>query len=235
MAEEKKFSIDNQYELDELKAFINNVSDNLKVTITYSEIDEKKPLCVLDGTLTKDEINKFITERKSALHSIGQKDALTGVYNSEYFDRRVSTIDRSQVIPVAVINVNINDWKFVNDNYGDTESDRLIKIVADILVSESKPYFVIGRIDGDVFGVIIPMADQAEAEFYINNIKRRCLDYEDSILAPSIAVGVVYKTNVEENIENLMSDAEYEMFNDKFEIKNSPGYRERLEHGLNNN
>ena len=39
----------------------------------------------------------------------------------------------------TVLNVNINDWKFVNDHFGDEESDRLIKTIADILKKEAKP------------------------------------------------------------------------------------------------
>ncbi|MBQ8877530.1 MAG: GGDEF domain-containing protein, partial [Lachnospiraceae bacterium] len=63
-------------------------------------------------------------------------------------------------------------------------------------------------------------------------IQDRCFTYEDPVLAPSVAAGVVYKTNVEETMEERMSDAEYEMFNNKFEIKNAPGYRERLAKGI---
>lgn len=47
-----------------------------------------------------------------------------------------------------------------------------------------------------------------------------------------MACGIVYKTNVEEKVEDKLDDAEYEMFNNKFEIKNAPGYRERLEKGI---
>jgi hypothetical protein len=51
-------------------------------------------------------------------------------------------------------------------------------------------------------------------------------------LAPSVAIGNVLKENVEETLTDKLADAEYEMFEDKFEIKNAPGYRERLEKGL---
>ena len=135
-------------------------------------------------------------------------------------------------MPVAVLNININDWKFVNDHFGEEESDRLIKTVAEILKEEAKPYFVIGRIDGDVFGVLVPMAEEGEAEEFASKVQERCDNYEDTILAPSVAVGIVYKTNIEEALEDKLSDAEYEMFNNKFEIKNTPGYRERLEKGI---
>ena len=36
------------------------------------------------------------------------------------------------------------------------------------------------------------------------------------------------KTNVEEHLMDFMSDVEYEMFADKCEMKQEPGYRERL-------
>lgn len=159
------------------------------------------------------------------------EDALTGVYHKLYFEERMKVIDRAEVVPVAVINVNINDWKYVNDHFGDEESDRLIRTIAEILKQEKKPDYVIGRVDGDVFIVLIPMAEDGEAEAYCERVQRACLVYEDKILAPSVACGVVYKTNVEEMIADKLDDAEYEMFNNKFEIKNAPGYRERLEKG----
>lgn len=159
------------------------------------------------------------------------EDALTGVYHKLYFEERMKAIDRAEVVPVAVINVNINDWKYVNDHFGDEESDRLIRTIAEILKQEKKPDYIIGRVDGDVFIVLIPMAEDGEAEAYCERVQQACLSYEDEILAPSVACGVVYKTNVEEKIADKLDDAEYEMFNNKFEIKNAPGYRERLEKG----
>lgn len=160
------------------------------------------------------------------------EDALTGVYNKVYFEERMRVIDRAEVVPVAVINFNINDWKFVNDHFGDEESDRLIRTIADILKQEKKPDYVIGRVDGDVFIVLIPMAEDGEAEDYCWRVKRACQTFEDEILAPSVACGLVYKSNVEEKLADKLPDAEYEMFNNKFELKNAPGYRERLERGL---
>lgn len=185
-----------------------------------------------EGSIYLEELEKQLEDKKHKSSQNEREDILTGVYNKIYFENRMKIIDRSLVVPVAVINVNINDWKFVNDHFGDEESDRLIKTVADILKEEAKPDFVIGRIDGDVFGILIPMAEEGEAESFAARIQDRCYTYDDPHLAPSVAVGVVYKTNIEEMLEDKLSDAEYEMFNHKFEIKNAPGYRERLEKKL---
>ena len=144
----------------------------------------------------------------------------------------MEAIDRSEAVPIAVLNVNINDWKFVNDHFGDEESDRLIQTVAAILKNQAGPDYIIGRIDGDAFGVLIPMATEEEARSYMEAVQRACDTYEDRILAPSVAIGYVIKTNIEEKLEDRLSDAEYEMFNNKFEVKNAKGYQERLRKGL---
>ena len=149
-------------------------------------------------------------------------DELTGVFANDYFEKRMQIVDRSEIVPVAVIEININDWKYANDHYGDEES-------ADIVRKEANPYFVIGRIDGDVFGVLIPMVEEGEAEDYARRIKERCVNYEDEKLAPSVAIGIVYKNNIEQSVQDLFSDAQYEMFEDKLAMKQEPGYRERLE------
>ena len=176
-----------------------------------------------------DELEDKLGERHVQTVDGEKEDALTGVFHKFYFEERMKVIDRSEVVPVAIINANINDWKYVNDHFGDEESDRLIRTIAGILKKEAKPDYIIGRVDGDVFIVLIPMADEGEAEDYCQRVQSDCLAFEDDILAPSVACGIVYKSNVEEEIADKLPDAEYEMFNNKFEIKNAPGYRERLE------
>lgn len=184
-----------------------------------------------ESSIYMDELEDKLNERHANVASGGNEDVLTGVYHKFYFEERMKAVDNSGVIPIAVINANINDWKYVNDNYGDEESDRLIKTIAGILKEEAKSDYLIGRVDGDVFIILIPMAEDNEAEDYCRRVQKACMEYEDDIIAPSVACGVVYKTNVEERIEDVLPDAEYEMFNNKLEIKNAPGYRARLEKG----
>lgn len=186
----------------------------------------------MESSIYMDELEEKVGVQHVQTARGEKEDMLTGVYHKLYFEEQMQRLDDASVAPVAVINVNINDWKFVNDHFGDEESDRLIKTIADIIKQEAKPDYIIGRVDGDVFIVLIPMAEAGEAEEYCANVQRACLEYEDVVLAPSVACGVVYKTNVEEQLKDKLPDAEYEMFNNKFEIKNASGYRERLEHGV---
>lgn len=183
-----------------------------------------------------EELEARVEKERCQIKYGEKEDILTGVLNKNYFESRINVLDRAETVPAAVLNININDWKFVYDNFGIDESDSLIQLVASILMKEARAEYIIGRIDGDVFAVIIPMPMEDEAEEYCRRVQSACLNYDEgSVLAPSVAVGIVYKTNVEERLQDKISDAEYEMFNNKLEIKKAPGYQERLRRGLKNN
>lgn len=197
----------------------------------YEELGEKS-YYAKEVSIYADELEEKL-EKESYQAKHGEKlDELTGVLNKTYFDNRLKIVDRSQIAPVAAFCININDWKFVNDHFGEEESDRLISVIAEIIKKEAKPDYIIGRVDGDVFNVLIPMPEDGESTSFAENIKKSCDAYEDQLLAPSVAIGCVMKENVEESLSATLSDAEYEMFEDKFQMKNTPGYRERLEKGI---
>lgn len=182
----------------------------------------------METSLYADELERLLEKEKYFARRGEKTDPLTGVLNYTYFDSRLNVIDRSGVVPVAIINMNINDWKYVDDVHGHEESDRLIKVVAELIKQEAKPEYIIGRCSGDGFITLIPMAEEGEAEEFCVQVQEACMAYVDDKLAPSIAYGFVTKTNVEQKMEDLLSDAEYEMFENKFQVKNAPGYQERL-------
>lgn len=158
------------------------------------------------------------------------EDALTGVLSRTYYESRLKEME--EIAPAAVICANINDWKFVYDHFGNEESDRLIRTIALLIRKEAPESYVIGRVDGDEFGIVIPNPAEQEAEQFAGRIQEACSNYEDALLAPSLAVGIVYRTNVEEGFSECYSDARYEMFYNKLSVKHEAGYRKRLEHGL---
>lgn len=214
---------------EEKKAVVDRLMDGLADTLSHWG---EEAYLHTETSIYMDELEEKVGVQRAQVVRGEKEDVLTGVYHKLYFEGRMKVLDRAEIVPVAVINININDWKFVNDHYGDEESDRLIRTIAELIKREAKPDYIIGRVDGDVFVVLIPMVETDEAEDYCRRLQAACLAYEDPILAPSVACGIVYKTNVEEGLTDKLPDAEYEMFNNKFELKNAPGYRERLEHGL---
>ena len=196
----------------------------------------RKSYLASEQALYIEELERQLKTDASQTQYAVQNDPLTGVLNRHHFISHMKELTEREVVPTAAICVNINDWRFVDNHYGEEESDRLIVIVADILKSQAEEaglqYAVIGRVEGDVFNVLLPLAEEEEAKAYCDKIQQACLDFEDEKLAPSIAVGCVMRTNVEESFKNILSDAEYAMLENKFAIKNALGYKERLEKGL---
>ena len=204
---------------DKTEAVVNNFADML--------------VSLGNETYFHKEAGMYIDDHhKSKTVQSDKEDALTGVMSQSYFEHRMQIIDRSEIVPVAAIVFNINDWKVTNDNFGDEESDRLIATIADIIKENAKPEYIIGRVDGDVFYAIIPMPEDGEAEAYCKAVQSDCNAFEDEHLAPSVACGVAYKNNVESSMESVFSDAEVEMLENKISIKNSEEYCNRLKKKL---
>lgn len=218
-----------------------------KVALAQKEVVEKllaAYIKTLEGYAAKaylaSEQSVYIDELEQALEKEAyrtkydeQTDPLTGVLNKTYFISHMKELAQKEIVPTGLICVNINDWMYAHEHYGEEESDRLITIVADILKKRASASTVIGRVDGDIFHVLMPLCEEKEVEEYCRKIQEDCEQYEDARLAPSVATGYMIKTNVEEDFELLFSDAEYMMLKHKLDIKSAAGYRERLEKGAN--
>ena len=211
-----------------------NLIANVALDLTHLSTDEGEKaeslIMTTFGQMIELAYKKYALENEQAAKN-SHVDAMTGAMSRIYFENRMGIVERSEVIPVAVIAGNINDWKYVNDNYGSSESRRLVTIIADILDEEAKDDYLVGHCDGDVMNIIIPKGEYEEAKDYCDRVQKKCLEYEDVRLAPSIALGIAMKTNIEQSIEDVLSDAEYEMYIDKITLKKQPGYRDRLTKG----
>lgn len=216
-------------DMDTVKQFLDAY---IKTLEGYSE----KSYMASEQAAYIDELEQQLEQDAYQAKYSEQNDPLTGVLNRNYFISHMKELAEREVVPTAAICVNINDWRFFDDNFGEEESDRLVVIVADILKEEAKKAglerAIIGKVEGDVFHVLLPLTEEDEAKAYCAKIQQACDDFEDEKLAPSIAVGCVMRTNVEERFKDIFSDAEYAMLENKFEIKNAPNYRQRLEKGI---
>lgn len=216
-------------DMDTVKQFLDAY---IKTLEGYSE----KSYMASEQAAYIDELEQQLEQDAYQAKYSEQNDPLTGVLNRNYFISHMKELAEREVVPTAAICVNINDWRFFDDNFGEEESDRLVVLVADILKEEAKKAglerAIIGKVEGDVFHVLLPLTEEDEAKSYCAKIQQACDDFEDEKLAPSIAVGCVMRTNVEERFKDIFSDAEYAMLENKFEIKNAPNYRQRLEKGI---
>jgi diguanylate cyclase (GGDEF)-like protein/PAS domain S-box-containing protein len=103
-----------------------------------------------------------ISERSAMLENLknmAEHDGLTGLYNRSYFqqelERVVERVRRAGETSCALLYIDLDNFKYVNDTLGHTAGDRLIIEVAGILNKRARKSDLIARIGGDEFSVLL--------------------------------------------------------------------------------
>jgi diguanylate cyclase (GGDEF)-like protein len=103
---------------------------------------------------------------RAGLELEAQTDSLTGLYNHRYFHDRLRTelnrISRAHD-SIAVLMLDIDDFKRVNDIYGHGTGDQVLVALADILRQTVRASDVVCRLGGEEFGVIMASCDAGDA------------------------------------------------------------------------
>lgn len=123
-----------------------------------------------------DQLNSFLKNKKlhDQLELIANKDALTDVYSRAYFDRKFDDLvikKQEENKDFTIILIDVNGLKYVNDYYGHSDGDRLIKKVAKFLSDYVRGNDLVCRLGGDEFVVLID-GDRATGENLANKLHR---------------------------------------------------------------
>ena len=119
-------------------------------------------------------------------------DAVTGLLNRRYFETRVQAEvqrARRQQLDLALLMVDIDDFKRINDTFGHLEGDRTLRDVADLLRSGVRIFDVCARYGGDEFVIVMPGAGQQIAIQVAERIRRGIHD-GSRLDGPPITVSV---------------------------------------------
>ena len=103
---------------------------------------------------------------RAGLELEAQTDSLTGLYNHRYFHDRLraelNRISRAHD-SIAVLMLDIDDFKRVNDIYGHGTGDQVLVALADILRQTVRGADVVCRLGGEEFGIIMASCDAGDA------------------------------------------------------------------------
>lgn len=100
------------------------------------------------------------------LRDLAAHDSLTRVLNARSFAERVANeVERSRryARPLAVLYLDLDDFKVINDTHGHQTGDAVLRLVADAICRAVRQADVVGRLGGDEFSVLMPETDGAEA------------------------------------------------------------------------
>ena len=113
-------------------------------------------------------------ESYERIEEMSYTDNLTGLANQRYFRKRLSEeISRAKRYErsLALIIFDLDDLKTINDKYGHLAGDAVLKRLGQILRSSIRAIDIIARYGGDEFCVIMPEADGATCERFMNRLQ----------------------------------------------------------------
>ncbi len=160
-----------------------------------------------------------ITERKirdEQIHYLTFHNGLTGLYNREYFDSALGALETdTSKLPVAIIALDLNGLKIINDTYGHLVGDEFLKETAEVIKMSCREGDIISRWGGDEFMVLLPNTNSNDAQEVGKRIQDNCLLVNIRGVSISVAMGISVKGSEEEDLVSVLKEAENEMYRNK--------------------
>lgn len=194
--------------------YLANIADD-----PYSEIQEQIITLV-----------HSLRSRQIELKELATQDQLTGLKNRHFFDlymfHEMEKLKRANVKNMALLMMDVNDFKVINDTCGHLVGDHVLKECAAILTGSIRASDVLFRFGGDEFLVVMAAAGQSEAEILqrriFDNIKKwnsRPNKYDIRI---SISIGSALLT-ADSDLLQVLDQADKMMYENKRKDKMAAG------------
>ena len=168
----------------------------------------------------KSVVAKVIAERKVQL--LAYRDTLTDLPNRLLFaDRLEQAVIRSERsrTSMALMLVDIDDFKLVNDSFGHDAGDKLIKAVADLISKSLRRADTIARLGGDEFAVIVEGIDSPDDAISIADNLTTILEHnvrlDDQETYTSASIGISVYPDDGKDARTLLKNADTAMFRAK--------------------
>lgn len=159
-----------------------------------------------------------VTEKKKdqeRLTHLATTDDLTGLWNRRYFLERLEMeieIARRFRINLAVIQMDIDFFKRVNDTFGHAAGDQGLAFVANVLRKQLRESDVIGRIGGEEFCIMIQNSDPNQVYFICEKIRnyfeQNFFNFEDKTINFTVSMGIAYLDEAIDSLPKLLRAAD---------------------------
>ncbi|MES9829571.1 MAG: EAL domain-containing protein [Candidatus Thiodiazotropha sp.] len=196
------------------------------------ELDDLKSAARLAGiVMERDQAQKRIRE-------LAYKDELTGLASRVRFyqqlEESIKSSDRSGR-RFALLYVDLDDFKGVNDSLGHDAGDLLLKDIAKYLKSVSREIDFVARLSGDEFCIIVKDVDD---DYAAAHVAQRCLDMISEPIelsarkfTPSCSIGIAHYPDDGGNLSTMLKAADTSLYSAKEHGKNQYAfYKPELTH-----
>lgn len=193
----------------------------------YKSVEEERQSLINKLTEKNEELLQMIENLESAQHQlreVGFHDQLTGLKNRHYLMQYIRKVNISDYLPVSIIMADVNGLKLINDGFGHTEGDELIKAAAHSFTDNIDKEAIITRWGGDEFLILLPDTREGEVNRIAKDVQKSIEGKKIADKFPvSLAIGVSTSDNAEFSIEKLIKIAEDQMYINK--MQNQDSYR----------
>ncbi|MCR5121161.1 MAG: GGDEF domain-containing protein [Ruminococcus sp.] len=162
-------------------------------------------------------------ERSELMETLAYTDGLTGINNRLAFHKKESEI-RNEHINCTVVQLDINDLKKVNDEYGHAEGDRRIIDAVSIITESFSEIGTCYRTGGDEFIVIVQQSDETGVKNALAALEEKAAAYNEKNAPPvpmQIAYGYAKYTACEDMLEAAEQLADKRMYEKKKQMKSN--------------
>jgi diguanylate cyclase (GGDEF)-like protein len=187
---------------------------------------------------------KDITDRRrqtEAVESLAFRDALTGLPNRAYFNRKFQeAVDASEMMGelFGLIMVDVDHFKDINDTLGHDAGDALLKRLAEMLHAAFRAGDTVARLGGDEFAVILrglhSEADMMRPVNALQDLLRRPIEHGGRSFSVSASIGAALHGDPDADPSHMIKNADIALYRAKDEGRNrsvvfDPSMRSALE------
>lgn len=207
-------------DLNLLSLFASQVVVALENAFAFEKLEQAKQ----EAERFQQELHQLNNELVSAnrqLEYLSLYDELTELPNRTLFrDRIHQGITVADVIdqPLAVLLIDLDQFKEVNDTFGHEFGDRLLQLVSERFSAITRYSDTLGRLGGDEFGLLLPNADEAKAAEIANTLLRSldtCIELEGHGLSMTASIGIAVYPQHGIDITTLLRHADMAMYQAK--------------------
>jgi diguanylate cyclase (GGDEF)-like protein len=122
-----------------------------------------------------------------AMEQLAYRDELTGLYNRRACDDRLLALAGDDGSEAAVLMLDVDRFKTINDTYGHEAGDAALVRVAEMITAAMRPLDFATRFGGDEFMILLPATNAGQASIVAERIRA---SIEESLIEPRVTVSI---------------------------------------------